>query len=114
MALKLTPDMLAAGYDFLRSCEPFRFWKLPPSDEVGFAVVADPKMYADFGMEKGVPVIRVSAARNGFTVTVLSTLAHEMCHLRQQMTGDRGHHTRAFQRMAARVCRAHGFDLKTF
>jgi hypothetical protein len=37
-----------------------------------------------------------------------------MCHLRQEMTGDRGHHTAGFKRMAARVCRVHGFDLKTF
>jgi hypothetical protein len=37
-----------------------------------------------------------------------------MCHLRQEFTGDRGHHTAAFRRMAQRVCRAHGFDLKTF
>jgi SprT-like family protein len=45
---------------------------------------------------------------------LLAAMAHEMCHLRQEMTGDRGHHTAAFRRMAARVCRAHGFDLKTF
>jgi hypothetical protein len=37
-----------------------------------------------------------------------------MCHLRPEMIGDHGHHTTAFKRMAARVCRAHGFDLKTF
>jgi phage terminase large subunit len=53
-------------------------------------------------------------ARNGFSATLLATMAHEMCHLRQELTGDRGHHTVAFKRMAARVCRAHGFDLKTF
>ena len=46
--------------------------------------------------------------------TLLATLAHEMCYLRQEMIGDRGHHTAAFRRMAARVCRAHGFDIKTF
>ncbi len=71
-------------------------------------------MFADFGMENGVPVIRVSAARNGFTNMLLATLAHEMCHLRQEMIGDRGHHTAKFRRMAARVCAVHGFDPKTF
>jgi len=30
------------------------------------------------------------------------------------MIGDRGHHSAAFRKMAARVCRAHGFDIKTF
>ena len=73
-----------------------------------------PNMFADFGMENGIPVIRVSEAKNGHTATLLATMAHEMCHLRQEMIGDHGHHTTAFKRMAARVCRAHGFDLKTF
>lgn len=114
MSLRLTPDMLAGAYEFLRATEPFKGWKLPHADEVGFSVVRDPNMFADFGIESGIPVIRVSEAKNGHTATLLATMAHEMCHLRQEFTGDRGHHTAAFRRMAARVCRAHGFDLKTF
>lgn len=114
MTLRLTPDMLAAGYDFLRSTEPFRGWRLPESDELGFKVISDPKCYADFGLEDGIPIIRVSEARNGHVATLLSTLGHEMCHLRQHLTGDREQHGPRFKRMAARVCKAHGFDLKTF
>ena len=114
MSLRLTPDMLAAAYDFLRTTAPFARWRLPESDEVGFVVVRDPRMFADFGMENGIPVIRVSEAKNGFTATLLSTMAHEICHLRQEMIGDRSHHGAKFKRMAAQVCRAHGFDLKTF
>jgi hypothetical protein len=45
---------------------------------------------------------------------LLATLAHEMCHLRQEMIGDRGHHSAGFAKMAQRVCRAHGFDIKHF
>jgi SprT-like family len=52
--------------------------------------------------------------RAGVRPAWTNALAHEMCHLRQEFTGDRGHHTAAFRRMAQRVCRAHGFDLKTF
>lgn len=48
MSLRLTPDMPAGAYEFLRITEPFKAWKLP-----------------------------------------------------------------SFKSMAARVCRAHGFDLKT-
>jgi hypothetical protein len=40
--------------------------------------------------------------------------AHEMVHLRQQMLGDRGEHTALFHKLAARVCKAHGFDIKKF
>ena len=41
MTLKLTPDMLAAGYDFLRTTEPFRAWRLPDAEEVGLQVAGD-------------------------------------------------------------------------
>lgn len=114
MSLRLTPDMLAAGYDFLRTTEPFRRWRLPDSDVLCFHVVRDAAMSADFGVEQGVPFIRVSDANNGHSVTLLSTLAHEMIHLRQHLTGDREHHGLRFRRMAARVCAAHGFDPKIF
>lgn len=114
MTLRLTPDMLAAAYDFLRTTQPFRGWGLPDSDALGFHVVRRSKISAEFGIENGVPFIRVSETYNGHTMTVLGTVAHEMIHLRQHLTGDREHHGPRFQRMAARVCRAHGFDPKTF
>lgn len=114
MALTLTPDMLAAAYDFLRTTQPFCGWKLPEAELVGFHVVRDRTMYADFGMENGMPVIRVSEARNGHSGTLLATMSHEMIHLYQQRKKDSGHHNAFFRRCAARVCRAHGFDLKTF
>jgi hypothetical protein len=114
MSLRLTPDMLAAAYDFLRTTEPFKKWRLPESDEIGFCVVRDTQMFADYGRENDVPVIRVSEAKNGHTETLLATLSHEMLHLRLDLIGDRSNHGVRFRRMAAQVCRAHGFDLKTF
>lgn len=114
MTLRLTPDMLAAGYDFLRTTEPFRHWKLPHSDDLGFHVVRHAGLSADFGVKKGVPFIRVSEAGNGHTSTLLASLCHEMIHLRQHLPGDRELHGPRFQRMAARVCALHGFDPKIF
>ena len=110
----MTPAFLAAAYDMLRLTDPFKAWKLPPSSEVRFRVVRDKKMFADFGMENGVPVIRISAAKNGHLATILATLGHEMVHLRQELTGDREIHGPRFQKMAARICAIHGFDNKTF
>ena len=106
--------MLAAGYDFLRTTQPFRGWRLPDSDALGFHVVRKSQLSADFGVEQGMPFIRVSDVHNGHTVTLLATLAHEMIHLRQYLTGDREHHGPRFRKMAARACRAHGFDPKIF
>jgi len=114
MALKLHRDMIAAAYDFLRRTEPFKAWRLPPSDDVRFRVVRDPKMLADFGMERGKPVIRISAVTVGHTDTLMATVAHEMIHFRQHLTGDREVHGARFKRMAAKVCAAHGYDPLTF
>lgn len=114
MTLRLTPDMLAAAYDFLRTTNPFKSWRLPESDALGFHVVRQPELSAAFGVEKGIPFIRVSEIHNGHAATLLATLAHEMIHLRQYLTGDREHHGPRFKRMAVRICRAHGFDPKTF
>lgn len=113
MPLRLTPDMLAAGYDFLRETQPFKGWKLPPAEDVGFAVIRAAH-FADFGFENGVPVIRVSETKNGHSVTLLATLAHEMVHLRQFRLGDSGNHNALFARLARAVCRAHGFDIRSF
>ena len=106
--------VLAAGYDFLRATPPFRGWKLPPAYEIGFAVVASCRVFADLTMQDGMPIIRVSEATNGHTVTLLATLAHELCHLRQFRFGDSGNHNALFHRLARSVCRAHGFDLRSF
>lgn len=109
------PDILAAAYDFLRTTEPFKNWKLPEAEEVGFGVVRDPSIFADIEIGAGgVPVIRVSEARNGHAVTLLATLSHEMIHLRQFQLGDSGNHNFLFQKLARRVCAAHGFDIKAF
>ena len=86
----------------------------PESDELGFHVVRDTALSADFGVHEDMPYIRVSEANNGHTVTLLATLAHEMIHLRQHLTGDREYHGPRFRRMAARVCAVHGFDPKIF
>ena len=64
--------------------------------------------------QRGMLAVCVSEANNGLAATLLATLAHEMIHLRQYLTGDREHHGPRFKRMAARVCAAHGFDPKTF
>ena len=116
MTLRLTPDLLAAAYDFLRTTDPFLGWKLPKSGRIKFLVIKDPRRYADFGAENGVPTIRVSTARNGHAATLLSTVAHETIHLHQYLRGleTKGEHNADFRRRAKRVCAAHGYDLKTF
>ena len=116
---RLTPEMLATGYEYLRVSEPFRGWrglKLPTFSEIKFIVVKDRQKSADFGYENGVPTIRVSTARNGHTDTVLMTLAHEALHLFQALNKlDRGgEHNRDFWKRAERICMLHGWDRTLF
>ena len=114
MTLRLTPDLIAAFYDALRLADPFRAWKLPPASECRFKVSRSKKVCADFTVINGVPTYRISTTANGHLATVLASLSHEMLHHRQEQTGDRETHGPRFQRMAARVCRVMGFDVKTF
>jgi len=116
MTLKLHPDLLAAGYEYLRQSTPFRGWGLPEADDIGFGVVKDTTMFADFMVVDGIPMIRVSERMHGHTTTLLQTIAHEIIHLHQHLkkldTG--GEHNADFWRRAKRVCAAHGFDPLNF
>lgn len=114
MSLRLTPETLEAAYEYLRSTTPFKGWKLPEADAVGFGVMREAGKYADFNVVDGVPTIRISELCVGHTVTLMEKMGHEMCHLRQHLTGDKELHGARFKRMAKRVCAAHGFDPRTF
>lgn len=121
MALHLTPDILAASYDLLRTTLPFRRWKLPPSDEIEFIVNADRHVrgfYSDRPEGFGQPVHKLGAS-----CAVLSTLdsllpvvGHEIIHLFQNIAGreTRAMHNADFRRLSVQVCRHHGWDLAAF
>lgn len=118
--LPLTPEVLAAAYDYLAACEPFVRWNLPDSDDVKFKVTRSKKEYARYQWDGGRHVISVSAAAVGHTSTLLMYLSHEILHMHLEITGmesrtgDENTHNMPFRRLAAQVCRVHGFDLKAF
>ena len=114
MTLRLTPDMLAAGYDFLRTTAPLYRWRLPHFDELGFHVVRRASLSADLGVEHGMPFIRASKAHNGHAMRLLATLAHEMIDPRLHLTGDRDLRGPGSRPMAARGCAARGLNFKIF
>ncbi len=118
MALNLTPDMLAQAYDFLCTTAPFKGWHLPHSDDIGFHVVRNPHIIADFTVEHDDSVnIRVSTLKGIHTNTLLMTVAHEMIHLhqyRKKIDSKRVEHNANFKRHARRVCKIHGWDETVF
>lgn len=117
--LPLTPEVLAAAYDYLASTEPFCRWNLPDSDDITFRVVKSRKMFAQYVYD-GTHTIEVSSGTVGHTATLMTTMAHELTHLHLRLTGMESKssnpnvHNLPFRKLAAQVCRVHGFDLKAF
>lgn len=120
MTLPLTPDMLAGAYEFLRATPPFNKWRLPHADDVEFHVIRDAHCRGDYQHDKTKDTHRIrisSRSGNGYTASLLATVAHEMVHAAEhRYAPDRRHgeHGARFKRMAARVCKFHGFDPKEF
>lgn len=119
MTLPLTPEMLTAAYDYLRTTPPFNGWSLPEGDEVKFKVGKFRGKFAAYQWDGKQHTITMSGAAIGHTCTLLETLAHEMIHLHLEDTGNesRGNenaHNAWFRKFAAQVCKYHGFDPKAF
>lgn len=105
-----------AAYDYLVTTPPFKNWKLPASEEVEFRVTLHRDRYGDHNEIpcKADHCIRVSAKNVATTDGLLSTMAHEMVHMRLVSIKARDGHGANFLRVAKQVCRVHGWDLKTF
>lgn len=117
MTLPLSPETLRAAYDFLSTTPPFSKWNLPDSDDVAFKVIRDPSLRGYYIFEKNKHRIFVSSATIGHTASLVMLMAHEMIHLHERdVKIDRldVEHSLAFRKLAAIVCKYHGFDPKLF
>ena len=116
MALVLTPEILAAAYEYLRTTQPFVRWNLPEPDDVRFRVIRDRAVYGWHRREGKQHTIAISSAMIGHTTTLIGAMAHEMTHAHMSETGmnKSGDHGAAFLRLTSEICRVHGFDHKSF
>jgi len=123
--MHLTPDMLSAGYDFLRHTKPFDGWNLPEPEDMRFDVLKGASRFGDCCERKGQFIIRVSEALHQRYTGVLATLAHEMIHLHmdnlacaskyRRLRTDNSTHGPGFRALAIEVCDAFPeFDPVTF
>jgi hypothetical protein len=118
--LHLTPEMLENAYEYLRATLPFRRMNLPHADNLFFRVMGARDRFGHFKGrikdDSDINEIGVSQRIVHSTHMLMATMAHEMIHLYQHEKGGctRGVHNAQFKRVAARVCRIHGFDLETF
>lgn len=115
--IHLTPEILSGAYSLLRETPPFRGWKIPEPDGVGFMVSRTPNICGQYWRARdGLPVIAISGAAVGRLDTLIRIMAHEMIHLVQDVKGtaNSANHNADFRRKAETVCRYHGFDPKLF
>jgi hypothetical protein len=120
MTLPLTPETLAASYEYLRTTPPFSKWNLPDAEDVKFSVGKALDCFAHYQWDGTRHTITVSSRATGYTMTLITSMSHEMVHLHlwetkqeSKRSGPR-HHNAAFKRYAAQVCKYHGFDPKAF
>lgn len=115
--MHLTPKMLEAAYEFLRTTAPFRSWKLPHGDHVEFHVWRHKKLEGLYiRWCDGRAAIKVSFTNVEHPSHALKVVAHEMIHLHQDIRGtdSRKEHNAEFKRLAKRVCRLHLWNEENF
>lgn len=112
--IRLTPDLIRAGYDLLAETEPFKKWNLPDSDEIKFRVYRSSD-YGSFQTDGPDMTMCVSEKMVGHLSTLIETIAHEKIHVYQHITGMPMDHGPGFRKLAALVCRHHReFDPRNF
>jgi hypothetical protein len=120
MTLPLTPETLAAAYEYLRSVPPLSGWNLPEAEEIAFKVSRRQSEFGHYRWDGKRHTISMSVRAVGHTDTLMRYLAHEVIHLHLEATGMESKsgspdtHNVAFQKFAAQVCKVHGFDPKAF
>jgi hypothetical protein len=120
MTLPLTPEMLAAAYEYMRTTPPFCRLKLPPAAVVKFTVGKFRQDFAEYRWDGKHHTITMSVNAIGHTTTLMRCMAHEAIHLYleenglESRAGGKDTHNAAFRKLAAQVCRHHGFDAKAF
>lgn len=111
--MKVRPVHVRAAYTMFRSLPPFCRWNLPSPEQVKFSVNSIRKEYGRY--ESPGKHHRISVSRHNVKSfhALAITVAHEIIHLRQELTkthSDRSQHNRAFVRTAKHVCRSLGFN----
>ena len=102
----VTAETIKSVYVLLQSFPPFSRWNLPQAEKLTFYVVDFKGEWAQYHPEK--QTIRVSTARVSTFLSLLAAVSHEMCHLRQDISGRwpaKDAHNADFKRYVKQVCK---------
>lgn len=101
-------------YDFLRVNPPVSGWRLPPSSKVVFEVKPLDDCFGDYSPDPH--TIRLSTKQCEDLMDALTTVAHEMVHMRLWQIKDPlwAEHGASFKALAKQICNVWGFDEQKF
>ena len=111
--IPVTAETILAVYVMLKAFPPFSRWGLPA--KINTESVPYKSFRADFNPNTN--TLRVSHTKVMTFHCLVEAVAHEMCHMRQDVIGRwpmRGDHNADFQRMAKQVCKHFPFDPGNF
>jgi len=113
--MRLSSEVVRHAYASLYCLYPFSKWNLPLPEEVEFVVTPDPEVMGSYLLDVGEDyehTITISSARCGHYYTMLTTLAHEVCHMSfHRQKGDKWlHHGKAFRTRCKLIANELGFD----
>jgi len=93
---------------------------MPEGEDVKFIVGKFGGTFAQYQWDGNRHTVSFSEKAIGHSYTLLVVLSHEMIHMHLEETGMESTsprasvHNAAFRKLAAQVCRVHGFDPKAF
>ena len=109
--MKITIEKVRAVYTMLLQMEPFNRWSLPAENQITFALAPLTGRRGDW--DPNTHTLRVSTACITTFLGLVGVVAHEICHIRQQMIGRspeaNGGHNKEFHRMAGQICKEFPF-----
>ena len=114
--IRLTPETLAAAYDYLATMPPFDEWNLPDSSDVRFQVIKSRAVFGQVRWNGTQYHMQISSRMCQRHMTLIATVAHEMAHIFQHSSCfmKRNVHDRAFWLLADEICSRHDFDRAVF
>lgn len=108
----VTPHMAEAMYLCLRSMRPFCKWGLPDADSVGFRINGAKGDMGAHNFHTGCHHIYLSQVNVRHFDALATTMAHEMIHVKQLMSGKERTHGKYFLECAKQVCDELGWHMR--
>ena len=109
----ITADSIKAVYILLRKLPPFNTWGLPSEKHIDFIVKDSFNCMGELQVKPY--KITIGSNHHEHFVTLVTTIAHEMAHLKLYVDGVKGfhRHTQEFRDLTSQIGTIFGFDRKT-